>query len=174
VATIKIEGHSGGTSFDGTLVAETSNYNDDKARWLEMRLYRKDDGTGWVLHRVSKSLVYHQLDSDCRRADGQPSGIEMLASDLDRDAEPCEVCHPRWPDQIPAGVHIRGEIPRHTVNHCRTASEVVDRLTLNNRTHKRYWSAPATDLLLKAARAAEEFASPELPSAEGSGVIKID
>jgi hypothetical protein len=170
VATVRIEGQSGSsTEFEGTLIAQASTFSEDKIRWMEILLYRRDGG-GWVLHRVSKSIVYHQLDGGCRRRRGELSGTPVLVSELQRGAEPCRECDPPWPEDMPPGVRVRFEFPRHTLDTCHSAAEVVDRLTIDQKTGRRYWSAPVTEVITKAAVAAEEFAS--VPAR--GGVIKID
>jgi hypothetical protein len=176
VPTVTITGLTGSTEFEGTLIAETTTYSDSKPRWLEIRLYRRDGG-GWVLHRASKSLVYHSISSRCHRKKGELSGTPVTVGELldledgfGADAEPCPNCSALDLDRMPLSARVRFEYPRHTINHCQTVEEVVDNLTVDRRTAVRSWSAPVTDLLTKAAMVAEEFRS--RPAQQG--VIKID
>jgi hypothetical protein len=160
VGTITIEGRDGKTAppFEGELlVPEVSTYSDDKARWVEFRLYRKDEG-GFVVHRTGKSLIYHKANTRCAIRSGDQPGQPTPVQDLPEDAEPCERCKPPWADQLPGAFIVRFEGDRNTITHVKTAAEAVRVLTWDARAQMEIWSEPVSRLLMAAAGADDEFA----------------
>jgi hypothetical protein len=161
VETVIIQGREGrSVTFRGELaVPVVTTWTEDKPRWVEFRLYRREDG-GFVVHREGVSMVYHGMDAaGCVIRDGTPKGFLCLVRELPGDAEPCED-EPDlpWPEDMPPDAQVRKEEPRHTVSHCATPAEVADSLTWDPRTQRRVWTAPVTRLLTEAAKADPAFA----------------
>ena len=158
MGVVKIAGQTRATEFEGELIHAVTTYRDDKDRWFEMKLYKREP-SGWVVDRVSMSLIYHVLDGPCERANGEKKGSPCKVADLDPDAEPCSVCHPPYPEHLRADAEVRFEFPRHTVIHCKTAVDVVRNVTTDRRTGTQFTSAPATELLTEAAKISPEIES---------------
>jgi hypothetical protein len=156
VETVTVEGREGrSASFTGELVVPpVSTYSDDKARWAEFKLYRKEGG-GYVVWRAGKSLVYHLKDTGCETRDGRQKGFEKLVRELDKDAEPCIECKPGWPDDLPPDMTVRMEEDRHTISHCATPVEVVHSLTWDPRGKRQMWTDPVSELLANVTSAGE-------------------
>lgn len=157
---VRIEGRRGGAEFMGTLVSAVTTQTPERARWFEMKLWEHQDG-GWVIDRISMSLIYHASNTNCRRRDNSsrrtPSAPRLMGSptkvaDLPDEAEPCGECNPAWPNEMQGETMVRFEVPRHTVIHCPTAVDVVEAVTTDpNRPGQPFASGPATELLLEAA-----------------------
>lgn len=157
---IRIEDRHRVTEFDGTLIAET--VNSGRPRWLEIRLYRLDSGSGYVLHRLGQSKLYHRMgNTSCTTAGGNPSGEPVPASGLPDDPVSCDVCQPPWPEELSPDETVRWEVPRHTIDRCQTPVQVVDKLTSftrRSRVRSSAMSEPVTDLLAQASRNDPGFA----------------
>lgn len=160
--TIEIRDRDGKLSqvvFEGELMTPpVTTENDDKTRWVEFRLYRRNDG-GYVVHRTGKSLIYHKLDTTCQTRGGSLRGYPARASSLPTDAEPCDWCNPPWPEDLAPDTQVRFEEDRDTITRVRTAGEVVHSLTWDAAAQKERWSRPVMDLVKAAAEVDEEFAA---------------
>jgi hypothetical protein len=150
---VRIEGRRGsGTEFQGTLISAVTTYGPERARWFEMKLWEHENG-GWVVDRVSMSVLYHASNTTCRRQDDRLMGTPTKVSELPELAEPCGACNPEWPEKMSGDTLVRFEAPRHTVIHCPTARDVIEAVTVD-RTRpgsKPFASGPATELLTEAA-----------------------
>jgi hypothetical protein len=151
--TVRIVGsRGGGTEFQGKLVSFVTTYSPERARWFEMKLWQHENG-GWVVDRISRSLIYHASNTTCRRKNDRFMGSPTKVSDLPAEAEPCGACKPAWPEELSADILVRFEAPRHTVIHCPTAPDVIQAVTVD-RTRpdsQPFASGPATELLTEAA-----------------------
>lgn len=158
--TVTVEGRDGKSAdIHGVLlVPPVTTYSDDKDRWAEFRMYRREGG-GYTVHRAGMSLVYHQLDGPCRTKDGSPSGHVKKAGELPDNAVSCDACRPPYPEELRPDEEVRFEEPRHTINHCADAKEAVDALTWDPKNHRRSWTAPVSDLIMACARVEPEFAA---------------
>lgn len=168
VATVRIEDRHSVTEFEGTLTAEVSTRVRDgksSSRWVEIRLYRMDDG--WLLHRIGKSLVYHSEDSECKTATRRPSGDVATRADLPRNAVSCDRCRPPWPEDLEDGEKIRYEFARHTIDRCDDPAQVVRRLTSMRQRRSGMRSTmvsePVAELLAQAAGNDPDFAHAPKP-----------
>lgn len=136
--------------FEGDLVAEVSTDDGERARWIEIKLYRRTDGKGWIIHRLSDSVLYHREDTSCRTPKNARPGQPATAADLDEGSEPCANCRPpELRDMLPDDA-VRIEVPRHTVHPADTEQQVVDNLSIDRRTGARFWSQPIVELLVLA------------------------
>lgn len=151
---VQIRGtRGGGTEFRGELVSSKSTHSSERARWFEIRLWEHEDG-GWVVDRVSMSLIYHASNTTCRRKDRRLMGTPTKVSELPAEAEPCGACNPAWPSAMSGETVIRFEAPRHTVIHCPTAIDVIEAVTVDRSRpgSQPFASGPATELLAEAAQ----------------------
>ncbi len=151
MAHVTIQDHHGRTlaDFEGELAAEVTSDDGERARWIEMSLYHREDG-GWVVHRCSRSVLYHRIDTSCRTPKQARPGVRSTAADLLGDAEPCAKCRPPEPTALDPDAAVRIEIPRDNVHMLDTAKQVVDDLTMDRRTGTPYWSQPVVELLAAA------------------------
>lgn len=136
--------------FTGTLLSEESTETNSALRWLELELYRIDQGprTGqYVLHRTGQSLVYHQP-----HACGY--GVSTVWEAVPDDAEPCPVCKPS--SGLRAEVWL--EAPRHRVVKCLTPVHVEKALLMRRKDGTTFMSTPALNLIEKACAADEKLA----------------
>lgn len=143
--------------FEGELIAEVSTDDGERARWIEIKLYRRTDGKGWIIHRLSDSVLYHREDTGCRTPKNARPGVLSTAADLDEGNEPCSMCKPPelcdlMPDQV-----VRIEVPRHTVHPADNEQQVVDNLSIDRRTGSRFWSQPIVELLVLAGQQHRPF-----------------
>jgi hypothetical protein len=76
--------------FSGKLLAESSSWRRGSTRWIEFKLYKTDNGA-YILSRIGVSLIYHGAACPLVKRYGL---IEAPASNLDKDALPCEECVP--------------------------------------------------------------------------------
>lgn len=148
--------------FTGTLLAEESTETNSALRWLELELYRIDEGPRagqYVLHRVGQSVVYHRPKT-CGYGTAAPW------SQVPDDAEPCPICKPIEP--LANGIHGRGvdpgyevwmESPRHRVIKCPTPVHVEKALLMKRRDGSTYLSTPAVNLIAKASAADQALAN---------------
>lgn len=136
--------------FEGELVASVSTDDGERARWIEMELYRRTDGKGWLIHRLSDSVLYHREDTTCRTPKNARPGQPATAADLDEGSEPCANCKPPQLRQLMPHEAVRIEVPRHNVHLANTEQEVVDNLSIDRRTGSRFWSPPVVELLVLA------------------------
>lgn len=158
--TVRIEGKRNATEFQGVLVAGVTTHGPDRPRWFEMKLWQHSNG-GWVVDRVSMSLIYHASNTTCQRRDNRARrtgearlmGMPTKVSELPAGAEPCSICDPAWPDEMSGDTEVRFETPRHTVIHCPTAMDVIEAVTVdrNRPGSQPFASGPATELLTTAA-----------------------
>ena len=151
---VAIQDHFGRTlaEFEGEIVAEVTSDDGERARWIEMSLYRLDDGSGWAVHRRSMSILYHRADTTCRTPKQARPGVRSTALQLEGDAEPCSKCRPPERDALDPDATVRIEIPRDNVHLLDTDQQVVDDLTVDRRTGTPYWSQPVVELLVAAGR----------------------
>jgi hypothetical protein len=152
-----IQDHSGRTvaEFDGELYAESTSDDGQRARWIELNLFRTE--TGWAVHRASRSILYHRADTTCRTPKQARPGIRSTAERLPEDAEPCGQCRPPEADVMAPDSPVRIEVPRHNVHFMDTEAQVVGDLTMDRRTGTPYWSQPVVELLLAAGKRHPEF-----------------
>jgi hypothetical protein len=76
--------------FNGLQLGKSSSHRRGSTRWIEFELYRTESGQ-YVLSRVGVSLVFHGAACPLVKRYGL---LELSASDLHRDALPCEECNP--------------------------------------------------------------------------------
>ena len=137
--------------FNGDLIAEVSTDDGERARWIEIQLYRRTDGSGgWVIHRKSDSVLYHRADTTCRTPKGARPGQESPAGELDEGSEPCAACRPPELRDLDPQEPVRIEVPRHNVHFRDTEQQVVDDLVIDRRSGTPYWSEPVVELLVAA------------------------
>jgi hypothetical protein len=135
--------------FEGELVAEVTSDDGERARWIEITLYRIDNG-GWAVHRSSRSVLYHRIDTSCRTPKQARPGVRSTAARLLGDAEPCAKCRPSERDAMDPDAQVRIEIPRDNVHLLDNAQQMVNDLTMDRRTGTPYWSQPVVELLVQA------------------------
>jgi hypothetical protein len=125
----------------------------DSLAWAEIEIYKLADG-GYLTHRVGYSLTYHTADTNCLVRGGDQKGDPAGIDDLPDDAEPCDICRPPDPEDLPDDAVIRYEFPRHTFDNCETPDDVVERLTvIRHRDHSKSvrFSGPVKEALKDAA-----------------------
>jgi hypothetical protein len=154
MTSVAIQDHFGRTlaAFEGEMVAEVTSDDGERARWIEITLYRRDDASGWAVHRRSMSVLYHRDDTTCRTPKQARPGVCLPAAQLEGDAEPCAKCRPPERDALDPDAVVRIEIPRDNVHLLDTDKQVVDDLTVDRRTGTPYWSQPVVELLVAAGR----------------------
>lgn len=136
--------------FRGTLLAEESTETENSLRWLELQVYKIDEGdkTGqYLLHRTGQSVVFHRPDA-CGYG---------TATDWDKvpeDAEPCTVCQPEEPF-LNAGelYEVWLESPRHKIIICPEVRDLERALLVKKKDGSQFLSSPAANLLAKAQKA---------------------
>lgn len=79
-------------SFSGRLLGHATTEREDSFRWTEIDIY-KTDGGNYIIVRLGKSLIYHEGDSECTTM-----GVPIKGERIRRDAEPCERCDPKVPE----------------------------------------------------------------------------
>lgn len=142
----QVQGQAKPVKFTGTLLATESTETDKSMRWLELELFRIDDGqrTGqYVLHRIGQSVVFHRPQT-CGY------GVSTTADKVPFDAEPCPVCNPVYdctPDPL---YEVWLESPRHKVVTCPTPQQVEKALLMRRKDGSTFLSTPATNLIAKA------------------------
>jgi hypothetical protein len=147
-----IKDHSGRmvAEFDGELIAESTSDDGERARWIELNLYRTE--SGWAVHRASRSTLYHRIDTPCRTPKQARPGVASTADHLLEDAVPCGACNPPEISQLAPGSAVRIEVDRHNVHFLDTDQQVVGDLTIDRRNATPYWSQPVVELLLAAGK----------------------
>lgn len=150
---------------EGELLYKVTTERPQAPRWIEIALYRLDDGGPgqYLVHRNGVSLLYHRSGDGCQTAFGRPSGYPAVLADLPEDAVACPRCHPPSLAELAAAplTPVRYEFDRPTVDICVSAAQVVDRLTTpasKSRGTERTVSAPVIELLNEAAAVDEGFA----------------
>jgi hypothetical protein len=143
-----IPGQGRPVRFTGTLLAEESTETQNSLRWLELSLYRVDEGDKagqYLLHRVGQSIVFH-------RPDACGYGVPTEWSKVPADAEPCATCQPIEPflEGPDAKYQVWLESPRHKVIVCSSASDLERALMMKRKDGSQFLSTPASNLLLKA------------------------
>jgi hypothetical protein len=76
--------------FNGSLLGDSSSHRRGSTRWIEFELYRTESGS-YILSRVGVSLVFHGAACPLVKRYGLQ---ELPASELHKDALPCEDCRP--------------------------------------------------------------------------------
>lgn len=135
--------------FTGTLLADESTETDSSMRWLELELYKIEQGQHsgqYVIHRVGQSVVYHRPKT-CGY--GTATGWENVPM----DAEPCPTCKPSSP--VARGSELKEyevwlESPRHRVIVCPAPRDVEKALLMRRKDGSTFLSTPATNLIAKA------------------------
>jgi hypothetical protein len=157
-------------AWTGTVLG-TSVPDDARDRWMELRIYRLDPGQqgNYLAWRVAKSYIYHTGDTSCRTRSGSKPGRLGTVANLPADAEPCDVCNPLFPDELPSNVRVRVEVDKNTINRADTAQELVDALTHYRDRATGQWvtrvSEPVEYVIEQASRRDPAFAQVELPKA---------
>jgi hypothetical protein len=145
----------------GTLIGHGSSRRDGSPAWADVEVYRLDGG-GFLVHRIGMSLVFHRADTTCATRDGRQRGDPAGVSDLPDDAEPCRVCAPPWPEDLPDGeAVIRFEFPRHAFDGCDSPEQVAEKLTVirhRDKTRSVQFSQPVNDCLEECAANDPAFA----------------
>lgn len=113
----------------GERIGFGTSEREDSLKWAEIEIYRLDEG-GYMTHRLGYSLVYHRADTWERTAAGGQPGNPATVDDLPDEASPCKVCRPVPPQALGDDEEIRYEFPRHTFDSCKTAAQVIERLTV--------------------------------------------
>jgi hypothetical protein len=147
-STIRVRDSAKVIEFQGRLVGEISTETPREPRWLEIQLFKVDDGR-YVVHLIGRSVVYHGHMSSCNR------GIPRRVLDIPSDAEPCRDCRPVRYDlndllSEEAEALVDMESDRHTAYVCADGEEVLNRLRVPNRRHPEelgVLSAPAQRLI---------------------------
>lgn len=133
--------------FQGTKLAEESTETESSLRWLELALFRVDEGPKagqYLLHRVGQSVVFHKPDA-CGY--GVPTSWDKVPD----DAEPCSVCQPVEPFLEPdVEYEVWLESPRHKVIVCPTVQDLERALLMKRKDGSQFLSTPASNLLAKA------------------------
>lgn len=167
---------TGGWVINGTEIAKVSskygapgqNRRTPRIRWSENTVWRLDSGKYAVL-AGSYSHIYHTDPTSCRTFGGAFSGQPFPVRDLPREAEPCYVCNPPWPDELTAAEKIRYEVPRQQMDICDTPEDVIRVLT-NYRKHSGSRatgvSEPIRALIQLCREADPDFADAEMPMQE--------
>jgi hypothetical protein len=143
-----VEGQVKPVRFSGTKLAEESTETESSLRWLELELYRVDEGPKsgqYLLHRVGQSVVFHKPNA-CGY------GVPTVWQKVPDDAEPCSVCQPVEPFLSDAGTQYEVwlESSRHKVIICPQVSDLERALLMKRKDGSQFLSTPATNLLLKA------------------------
>jgi hypothetical protein len=123
---VKIEDRHMVKEIHGEQIGHESTRKPRIPRWVEITVYRLDDGSGWTIHRVGQSLVYHVSDTACHTARGDQSGEPALLADLPSDAHSCNECMPPYPTELYDDERIRFEFPRHSFDTFRTPAEATE------------------------------------------------
>lgn len=134
--------------FTGTLLAEETTETSSSLRWLELELYRVDEGQKsgqYLLHRVGQSVVFHKPDT-CGY------GVPTSWSSVPDDAEPCSVCQPLEPflSETGAQYEVWMESPRHKIIVCASPADLERALLMKRKDGSQFMSTPASNLLAKA------------------------
>lgn len=142
--------------FTGMHLAHASTETDSALRWLELDLYKIEDGPNkgqYLLHRTGQSLVFHKSGTN----GGCGYGKAVKWHDVPDDAEPCPACKP---EKSPDGSYeIWLEVPRYRVVRCPTPEAVEDALLQKGRDGGKFLSGPAASLLDEAVNADPELAA---------------
>jgi hypothetical protein len=105
--------------FVGVLLDDATTETPEATRWTEVSIYRTDGGQ-YVIHRVGRSVLYHQHDGVCN------TGIPIEVGDLDGDdvidLVPCERCRPGEIDTMDDTTLINKEMDRYNVDVCQAES----------------------------------------------------
>ena len=126
---IRVPDDSEVLEFAGHMIGQSSTGGPHKLRWVEITLYKVDDGTGrYVIHRVGPSRVYHTVGNACNR------GVPMAAAKLRDDAVPCADCRPpaRSLAVFEPGLEVSAERDHHGAVVCADAAEVLRRLRMRD------------------------------------------
>lgn len=155
--------HNPPREFNGKLIAESSTKKPGDIRWVEFRLYRLDDGAGYISHRAGMSDIFHRQDTTCQTAQGRPSGDECTIEELPDSAVPCPVCRPKQPWNLADDDVIRYEFPRNTVDQAADPGPIIHKLSTKTDRRTRVTttmaSGPVADLLDQASQADQAWAS---------------
>jgi hypothetical protein len=143
-----VEGQIKPVRFTGTKLAEETTETQSSLRWLELELYRVDDGPKsgqYLLHRVGQSVVFHKPNS-CGY------GVPTVWEKVPADAEPCSVCQPSEPflSEEDTEYEVWLESPRHKVIICPTPDDLERALLMRRKDGTQFLSTPASNLLQKA------------------------
>ena len=154
--TFTVKGQVKPVRFSGTRLAEETTETESSLRWLELELYRIDEGpkTGqYLLHRTGQSVVFHKPQS-CGY------GVPTSWDNVPDDAEPCAVCQPEEPflNGKDSGYEVWMESPRHKVIVCPTAADLERALLMKRKDGTSFLSTPASNLLAKAERSDQGIA----------------
>ena len=147
---IKIRDGSRILQFEGSLLANSTSWREGSYRWVEFRLYKTQSGN-YVLSRVGQSLLYHL--PHCKIV-SRTSLREVPRSELDRDAEPCDLCQPETQPTFPI---ICPERPRYHAQVCEGAEAVMDSLYRQDPAGSRYLTLVAARLLDEASERDDEI-----------------
>lgn len=150
-----------GREIEGVLACPPISTQRRSGRWFVLELYALADG-GWLVHRTGMSVIYHRSDTLCQTRTGAQSGDPASVDDLPDDADPCTMCEPEYPEDLPDGKGvIRYEFPRHSWDECESPAVVKIRLTTvrsRDGSVSEFTSKPVDRLLRSAALAYPEFA----------------
>ena len=160
--TVRIEDRFKATEFTGELVARHSSNKGSDPRWVDFEVWELEGG-GFLLHRSGMSNIYHRMQAgpECMTARGAPKGSTTKVDSLPDEALRCPVCQPPYPDDLGDDERIRYEFPRHTFDRCATPQDVIRRLAERKPRGgpaRSELSAPAAELIRKAAQRDERFA----------------
>jgi hypothetical protein len=137
--------------FDGKLLAHSTSWRRGSYRWVEFKLYRTDSGT-YVISRIGESLLYHMPDCEIV---ARNKIREEPRSGLDRDAHPCDICHPERQPTFPL---VCPEMPRYRAQVCDGPGAVLDSLHRYDAAGSRYLTLVAERLLNQAAEQDHDIA----------------
>lgn len=155
---VVIRDRKGDTEIDGELVCPgVSTWG--TRRWMTIEVYRLASGN-YLIHRTSRSNVYHTAGTGCTVKGGNRKGEPATVADLPDEAEPCRACRPPYPDELADEQEIRYEFTRHSYDKCETPAQVIAKLTTiykSDGSVEIRRSKPVTELLEKLAEADPEF-----------------
>ena len=137
----------GSYSFSGEEIARVTTYSEEKPRWTELVMYRRDNG-GYIYQRLGRSDVYHL--PTCREIFGRTD--MPLAKEPGDYGWPCEKCNPPEEGSDP----VFTENDKSYVRIARTPEDVLRTLRERDRRTKEVRLSPLAQQLLRAVADVDE------------------
>lgn len=134
-------------------------------RWSEYTVWRLASGR-YALLSGSYSTVYHTEPTSCRTTGGGFRGEVFPVGELPDDVQPCWVCNPPEPEDLPESEPIRFEVPRQQLRMFDTPEDMIRSLTRHTKhsgSEVTGVSRPVAALLEKLRASSPDFASVQMP-----------
>ena len=135
--------------FTGVLLDAATTETPEATRWTEISIYRTDGGQ-YVIHRVGRSVLFHQHDGVCNT--GVPIKVGRLSEVDYADLQPCDRCRPGELDELSTDTMINQETDWYSVDVCQ-ADQITRTLELVRPDGTRFISHVAQRALLGAMNA---------------------